>query len=78
MPTLINSSRKLAQRMIIPSVILIVVFATDILSGVVLLVTWPILPFFMILIGKQASAMTERRWHLLSHLSAHFLDACRA
>jgi len=60
--------------MIIPSVILVVVFATDILSGVVLLVTWPILPFFMILIGKQASAMTERRWHLLSHLSAHFLD----
>ncbi len=60
--------------LIIPTVILVVVFATDTLSGIVLLVTWPILPFFMILIGKQASAMTERRWHLLSHLSAHFLD----
>ena len=60
--------------MIIPTIVLITVFATDTLSGVVLLVTWPILPFFMILIGKQASAMTERRWHLLSALSAHFLD----
>ena len=60
--------------MIIPTIVLITVFATDTLSGVVLLVTWPILPFFMILIGKQASAMTERRWHLLSSLSAHFLD----
>ncbi len=60
--------------MIIPTVILIVVFATDTISGIVLLVTWPILPFFMILIGKQASAMTERRWHQLSALSAHFLD----
>ena len=60
--------------MIIPTVILSAVFATDTISGVVLLVTWPILPVFMILIGKQASAMTERRWHLLSSLSAHFLD----
>ncbi len=60
--------------MIIPTIVLITVFATDTLSGVVLLVTWPILPFFMILIGKQASAMTERRWYLLSSLSAHFLD----
>ncbi|GAC1616500.1 MAG: thiol reductant ABC exporter subunit CydD [Ktedonobacteraceae bacterium] len=60
--------------LIIPTVILAVVFATDTLSGIVLLVTWPILPLFMILIGKQASAMTERRWQLLSHLSAHFLD----
>ena len=60
--------------MIIPTVILIVVFATDLVSGIVLLVTWPILPFFMILIGKQANAITERRWHQLSALSAHFLD----
>ncbi len=60
--------------MIIPTIVLITVFATDTLSGAVLLVTWPILPFFMILIGKQASAMTEHRWYLLSSLSAHFLD----
>lgn len=60
--------------MVIPLTILAVVFATDILSGIVLLVTLPILPVFMILIGKKANAMTERRWRQLSTLSAHFLD----
>jgi ATP-binding cassette subfamily C protein CydD len=60
--------------MVIPLTILVVVFATDILSGIVLLVTLPILPAFMILIGKRANAMTERRWRQLSTLSAHFLD----
>ncbi|GCF07200.1 thiol reductant ABC exporter subunit CydD [Dictyobacter arantiisoli] len=59
---------------IIPVVILIMVFSTDALSGVVLLVTWPVLPVFMILIGLQANAMTEKRWQQMSHLSAHFLD----
>ncbi len=59
---------------IIPTLILIIVFRFDLLSGIVLLLTWPILPFFMILIGKQANAMTERRWLLLNQLSAHFLD----
>ena len=24
--------------------------------------------------GKMADALTRRQWHLLSHLSAHFLD----
>ncbi|GLV58360.1 thiol reductant ABC exporter subunit CydD [Dictyobacter sp. S3.2.2.5] len=60
--------------MIIPLAILIVVFSTDLLSGIILLVTWPILPVFMILIGLQASAMTESRWRQMSLLSAHFLD----
>ncbi|GHO86618.1 thiol reductant ABC exporter subunit CydD [Dictyobacter formicarum] len=60
--------------MIIPLVILITVFSTDLLSGIVLLVTWPILPVFMILIGLQANAMTESRWRQMSLLSAHFLD----
>src|SRR5579859_5499732 len=59
---------------IIPLVILVVVFANDLLSGIVLLVTLPILPFFMILIGKQAEAATNKRWYQLSQMSAHFLD----
>ncbi|WP_126578529.1 thiol reductant ABC exporter subunit CydD [Tengunoibacter tsumagoiensis] len=65
---------QLCSTMIIPVMILIVVFATDLLSGIILLVTLPVLPFFMILIGKQANAMTEKRWHMLSQMSAHFLD----
>jgi ABC-type transport system involved in cytochrome bd biosynthesis fused ATPase/permease subunit len=59
---------------IIPIIILIVVFANDLLSGIVLLVTLPILPIFMVLIGKQAEAATKKRWYQLSQMSAHFLD----
>lgn len=59
---------------IIPVIILAVVFANDLLSGIVLLVTLPILPIFMILIGKQAEAATKKRWYQLSQMSAHFLD----
>ena len=59
---------------IIPMIILLVVFANDLLSGIVLLVTLPILPIFMILIGKQAEAATQKRWYQLSQMSAHFLD----
>jgi ATP-binding cassette, subfamily C, bacterial CydD len=59
---------------IIPVIILIVVFANDLLSGIVLLVTLPILPIFMILIGKQAEAATKKRWYQLGQMSAHFLD----
>jgi ATP-binding cassette, subfamily C, bacterial CydD len=59
---------------IIPLTILIIVFRTDPLSGVVLIVTWPVLPVFMILIGLQANAITAKRWRQMSLLSAHFLD----
>lgn len=65
---------QVAATLIIPTVVLIVVFRIDVLSGIVLLVTWPILPFFMALIGIQANAMTQKRWQVLSLLSAHFLD----
>jgi len=63
-----------AATLIIPTVVLITVFRIDLISGIVLLVTWPILPFFMILIGIQANAMTKKRFQVLSLLSAHFLD----
>ena len=60
---------------LIPISILIVVFPIDLLSGIVLLVTAPLIPFFMILIGKGAEIVTKRQFQTLSLLSAHFLDS---
>jgi ATP-binding cassette subfamily C protein CydD len=65
---------QICATIVIPLTILIIVFITDPLSGVVLLVTWPVMPVFMILIGLQANALTEKRWQQMSLLSAHFLD----
>ncbi|MBM3128032.1 MAG: thiol reductant ABC exporter subunit CydD [Chloroflexi bacterium] len=59
---------------LVPLLILACVFAIDLLSGVVLLLTGPLIPIFMILIGSAADALTRRQWKSLSILSAHFLD----
>ena len=58
----------------IPLTILILIFPVDILTGVVFLLTAPLVPFFMILIGRNAEALTGRQFASLSRLSAHFYD----
>jgi ATP-binding cassette, subfamily C, bacterial CydCD len=60
---------------LIPLSILIVVFPIDLLSGIVMLVTAPLIPFFMVMIGKGAEIVTKRHYQTLSRLSAHFLDS---
>ncbi len=65
---------QIALAALVPITYLIVVFPADPLSGLVLLVTAPLIPFFMILIGKAAEILTRRQWGVLSRMSAHFLD----
>src|SRR5688572_9727694 len=60
---------------LIPISILIGVFPIDLLSGIVLLITAPLIPFFMVMIGKGAEIVTKRQYQTLSRLSAHFLDS---
>ncbi|HEY5269958.1 MAG TPA: thiol reductant ABC exporter subunit CydD [Anaerolineales bacterium] len=60
---------------LVPLSILMVVFPRDPLSGLVLLLTAPLIPIFMYLIGKTAETLTKRQWDTLSLLSAYFLDS---
>ncbi len=60
---------------LVPLSILIFVFPLDLLSGVILLVTAPLIPLFMIMIGKGAEIVTQRQYETLKLLSAHFLDS---
>jgi ATP-binding cassette subfamily C protein CydCD len=60
---------------LIPISILIVVFPLDLLTGIVMLITAPLIPFFMIMIGKGAETVTRRQYQTLARLSAHFLDS---
>ncbi len=53
------------------------VLPRDLAAGIVLLVTVPLVPVFMVLIGLAARARTERRWRTLSRLGAHFVDVVR-
>ncbi len=65
---------QLALAVLLPLITLLIVFPLDLLSGVVLLLTAPVIPFFMVLIGSLASAQSRRQWTQLSRMSAHFLD----
>ncbi len=58
----------------IPLSVLVIVFPLDPLTGVIFLLTAPLIPVFMFLIGKMAEALTKRQWETLSHLSAYLLD----
>jgi len=60
---------------LVPISILIFVFPIDLLSGIILLITAPLIPFFMILIGKGAKIVTKRQFETMRLLSAHFLDS---
>jgi ATP-binding cassette subfamily C protein CydCD len=61
----------------VPVVVLAFVLPRDPAAGLILLVTVPVVPVFMVLIGLAARAKTERRWQTLSRLSAHLLDVMR-
>ena len=65
---------QIAFAAIVPLTILSFVFPLDLTSGLVLLLTAPLIPIFMILIGDAAVRQTERQWTSLSRMSAHFLD----
>ncbi len=66
---------QLVTSALIPLLILAFVIPNDLLSAGILLVTAPLIPFFMVLVGKTAESLTKRQWDTLSLLSAHFLDS---
>ncbi|HPE60274.1 MAG TPA: thiol reductant ABC exporter subunit CydD [Thiolinea sp.] len=59
---------------LVPLAILVFIFPIDWLSALILLVTAPLIPLFMILIGKGAEKRSQHQWRQLARMSAHFLD----
>lgn len=59
---------------LVPLSIAAMIFPRDGLSAGILLITAPLLPIFMALIGSIAQKVTGRQWKLLNHLSAAYLD----
>ena len=62
---------------VVPLAVLIRIFAADLSSALIILVTLPLLPLFGALIGMHTKAVTERQWRALSRLGGHFLDVVR-
>lgn len=59
---------------IVPIAILVALFPFDWVSGLIMLITAPMVPLFMIVVGKGAEKMSLKQWHKLSLMSAHFFD----
>lgn len=60
---------------LVPSAILAVTAPTDWVSGLILALTAPLVPLFMVLIGKGAEQLNQRQWVRLARMSARFLES---
>ena len=65
---------QLVLAVIVPLTVLAVVAAQDWLSAVIIAVTLPLIPVFMVLIGTATRSHTDRQLRTLQRLSGHFLD----
>ncbi len=59
----------------IPLAILAFIVPTDWVSAVILVVSAPLIPIFMVLIGRGTEALNQAQWRKLAHLAAHLFDA---
>ena len=62
---------------IVPVVIFIAVFPLNWAAGLILMITAPLVPMFMIIVGIAAADNSQKNMDTLSRLSAQFLDRLR-
>ncbi|MHC3817478.1 thiol reductant ABC exporter subunit CydD [Streptomyces sp. DT9] len=65
---------QLGLAVVVPVAVLARVVTEDWISAAIVVVTLPLIPLFMILIGWATQSRMDRQWRLLSRLSGHFLD----
>ena len=58
----------------IPLILLIFTFINDWISGLIFLITAPLIPFFMILIGKIADKENKKQWQIFQKLTMYMAD----
>lgn len=59
---------------LIPLILSIAIINSISWIGWILLLTYPLIPFFMILIGKEADKLNKQQWERMQFLGGHFLD----
>lgn len=66
---------QLATAILVPPLLAMFVFPVDWVSGLILLATAPLIPLFMVLVGRAAGRASERRYAQLTRLGASFIEA---
>ncbi len=59
---------------LVPAAVAIRILVADPLSGLIVALTVPLIPLFMILVGLHTQRSTRRQWRALTVLGHHFLD----
>ena len=62
---------------VVPVAVLALVASIDLLAAGVMLLTLPLVPVFMWLVGRYTERRARERWQALALLSNHFLDVVR-
>ncbi|MFG2591631.1 thiol reductant ABC exporter subunit CydD [Streptomyces sp. NPDC048438] len=65
---------QLGLAVVVPVAVLARIVTEDWVSAAIIVVTLPLIPLFMVLIGWATQSRMDRQWRLLSRLSGHFLD----
>lgn len=65
---------QLGLAVVVPVAVLARIVTDDWVSAAVIVLTLPLIPLFMVLIGWATQSRMDHQWHLLSRLSGHFLD----
>jgi ATP-binding cassette subfamily C protein CydD len=60
---------------LVPLLLALFVFPADWISGLILLLTAPLIPFFIVLVGNAAERASRQRYAQLTRLGAAFMDA---
>ncbi|MEZ8308935.1 cysteine/glutathione ABC transporter permease/ATP-binding protein CydD [Vibrio splendidus] len=65
---------QMSLSVIIPFIILVVVFPVNWAAGLIFLITAPLVPMFMALVGMKAADANRKNFKALQRLSGHFYD----
>ncbi|MEK2474629.1 thiol reductant ABC exporter subunit CydD [Streptomyces noursei] len=65
---------QLGLAVVVPVAVLARIVTGDWISALTIVITLPLIPLFMVLIGWATQSRMDRQWRLLSRLSGHFLD----
>ena len=68
---------QLVASLVVPILVLAALAVADLLSAVIVAVTLPLIPLFMVLIGWRTQVEQRRQWNALQTLGGHFLDVLR-
>lgn len=58
----------------VPLIVGVAILTQDVLAAVIVALTVPLIPVFMVLVGWASQARVDRQWRWLSVLGNHFLD----